>query len=138
MAKKLQLEIVTPEERTFSGSVDMVVLPGVQGELGILPEHVPLITEIEPGELVITAEGKQDFLAVGHGFVEITGDHVWVVTDMALPEDRIDEESAEEAIRRAEAAMNAEDVGDEEQAAVEAALARSLAQLKVKRRRQQL
>lgn len=130
----LRLEIVTPEAKTYSEDVDMVVLPGIEGELGILPQHVPLMTQLVPGELKVTRNGQDLYLAVGEGFVEVTQENVSVLTDMAVEEASIDEAAAQEAVQRAEAAMRG-DLGDEEVAAVQAALQKSLAQLHVKRRR---
>ena len=129
----LKLEIVTPEAKIYSEDVDMVTLPGIEGEMGIYPMHVPLMTQVRAGELVARKDGRDHFLAIGEGFVEISGDHVAVMTDMAIKADDIDETKAEEARRRAESRL-AEKLGDEESAAVQAALAHSLAQLKVKRR----
>lgn len=136
MAATLQLQIVTPEAQTFSDQVEMVTLPGVEGEMGVYPNHVPLMTELAPGEIIVRKDGRDYFLAVGEGFVEITGERVAVLTDMALKADEIDEAKAEEARRRAEARLS-EQLTDEETAAVSAALARSVAQLHVKRRRGQ-
>ncbi len=133
MAGTLKLEIVTPEARAYSEDVEMVTLPGVEGELGIYPEHVPLLTQIVPGELIARKDGRDYFLAVGEGFVEITGERVAIMADMAIRAENIDEAKAEEARQRAEARM-AEVLDDEEAAVVRAALAHSLAQLKVKRR----
>ena len=80
----LKLEIVTPESKIFSGDVDMVTVPGIEGELGILPQHVPLMTQLQPGELKISKSGQPDtYLAVGAGFVEVTGERVSILTDMA-------------------------------------------------------
>lgn len=135
MATTLRLEIVTPEKRAYSDDVEMVVLPGVEGEMGVYPMHVPVMTQITPGELVVTKGGKLLHLAVGEGFVEITQEKVNVLTDMAIEESHIDESAAEEAVKRAQAALAAHDLGGEESAMVEAALAKSLAQLHVKRRR---
>ncbi|MEY2410337.1 MAG: F-type H+-transporting ATPase subunit epsilon [Verrucomicrobiota bacterium] len=129
----LKLEIVTPEAKIYSEDVDMVTLPGIDGEMGIYPHHVPLMTQVVAGELVARHGGRDYFLAVGEGFVEITGERVAVMTDMAIQADDIDEMKAEEARKRAEARL-AEKLGDEETASVQAALAHSLAQLKVKRR----
>jgi F-type H+-transporting ATPase subunit epsilon len=129
----LKLEIVTPEATTYSEDVDMVTLPGIEGEMGIFPLHVPLMTQIVPGEISVRKGGRDFFLAVGEGFVEITGDHVSILTDMAIKQDDIDEARAEEAKKRAEARLN-EKLSDEESAMVSAALAHSLAQLNVKRR----
>ena len=133
MAATLKLEIVTPDAKVFSEDVDMVTLPGVEGEMGIFPQHVPLLTQIVPGEIVARKGGQDYFLAIGEGFVEITGDHVAILADMAIRAENIDEAKAEEARRRAEARL-AEKLDDEETAAVQASLMHSAAQLKVKRR----
>lgn len=134
MANTLKLEIVTPEAVTFSDEVEMVTLPGSEGEMGVYPMHVPLMTQIVAGELLVRQNGKEFLLAVGDGFVQITGDHVAVMTDMAIRAENIDAVKAEEARRRAEARLN-EKLSSEELAAVNASLANSLAQLKVTRRR---
>ena len=133
MASTLKLEIVTPEAKVYSEDVDMVTLPGVEGEMGILPMHVPLMTQLTAGEISVRKGGQDFFLAVGDGFVEVTGERVSVLTDMAIMAENIDEAKAEEARRRAEARL-AEKLDDEEVASANAALAHSLAQLKVKRR----
>jgi F-type H+-transporting ATPase subunit epsilon len=129
----LKLEIVTPEAKTYSDDVEMVTLPGVEGEMGIFPMHVALMTQIVPGEVIARKNGKDQFLAVGEGFAEITGDRVAILTDMAIKAENIDEAQAEEARKRAESRL-AEKLDDQEAAMVSAALAHSLAQLKVKRR----
>lgn len=133
MAATLKLEIVTPDAKVYSDDVEMVTLPGVEGEMGIFPNHVPLMTQIAPGEIIARKSGEDLFLAIGEGFVEITGDRVAILADMAIRAENIDESKAEEARRRAEARL-AEKIDDEESAMVQAALAHSLAQLKVKRR----
>jgi len=133
MASTLKLEIVTPEAKIYSEDVDMVTLPGVEGEMGIYPMHVPLMTQVTAGELVVRQGGQDHFLAIGEGFVEITGERVAVMTDMAIRADDIDETKADEARKRAESRL-AEKLSEEESATVHAALAHSLAQLKVKRR----
>ena len=130
----LKLEIVTPEATAYSEDVEMVTLPGVEGELGVYPNHVPLLTTLNPGELRVLKGGKETFLAIGEGFVEVTGTSVSVLTDMALELAGIDEHAAEAAVARAKAAME-KDLGSEEIAAVEASLQKALAQLHVKRRR---
>jgi F-type H+-transporting ATPase subunit epsilon len=129
----LRLEIVTPETKAYSEDVDFVLLPGSEGELGVFPNHVPLLTTLQPGELRIRKDGRETALAVGEGFVEITGDAVSVLTDMALESAQIDEAAAEKAVASAKAAMK-EDLGKEEVAAVHASLQKALAQLHVKRR----
>ena len=129
----LKLEIVTPDSKTYSEDVDMVTLPGVEGEMGIYPMHVPLMTQIKAGEIAVRKDGQDYFLAVGDGFVQITGDKVAVLTDMAIQADNIDEARAEEDRKRAEARLS-EKLTDEETASVQASLMHSLAQLHVKRR----
>lgn len=130
----LHLEIVTPEARTFSGEAQMVVVPGVEGEIGILPDHMPLMTQVNPGELRITTPEGDQYLAIGSGFLEVLPDRVSVMTDMAVPEAEIDEKAAEEAVARAQKELRDQALSGEEQAFVQAALLRSLAQLHVKRR----
>ncbi|HSU86558.1 MAG TPA: ATP synthase F1 subunit epsilon [Chthoniobacterales bacterium] len=136
MARTLRLEIVTPEAKAYSEDVEMVVLPGMDGELGVYPQHVPVLTTLKPGELRVFKSGHETSLAVGEGFAEITGDSISVLTDMALESTAIDESAAEAAVARAQAAMK-EDLGSEEVAAVQASLQKALAQLHVKRRRRQ-
>jgi F-type H+-transporting ATPase subunit epsilon len=129
----LKLEIVTPEAKIYSEDVEMVTLPGVEGELGIYPMHVPLLTQVAAGEVVALKGGRDAHLAIGEGFAQITSHRVAIMTDMAIKSEDIDEEKAEEARKRAEARLK-ERLGDDEVAAVNAALVNSLAQLKVKRR----
>jgi F-type H+-transporting ATPase subunit epsilon len=126
--------IVTPDGKVYSEEVDMVTLPGVEGQLGVFPQHVPLMTQMVPGEIIARKAAQDYFLAVGEGMIEITGDHVAVLTDMAIAAEHIDEAKAEEARQRAEARLQ-EKISDEEVASVNSALAHSLAQLHVKRRR---
>src|SRR4051812_11783408 len=114
----LRLEIVTPEATAYSEDVDMVTLPGTEGEFGVYPNHVPLLTALNPGELRVLKGGRETFLAIGEGFVEVTADKVSVLTDMAIEPAAIDEKAAEEAVERAKAAMRA-DLGHEVVAAVE-------------------
>ena len=134
MAGTLRLEIVTPEKTAYSEDVEMVTLPGSEGELGVYPNHVPLLTTLNPGELRVLKAGKESFLAIGEGFVEVTASTVSVLTDMALDVTAIDESAAEEAVARARAAMK-DDLTGEEVASVQASLQKALAQLHVKRRR---
>ncbi len=133
MAATLKLEIVTPEAKIYSEDVDMVTLPGVEGEMGIYPMHVPLLTQVAAGEVVALKAGRDHHLAIGEGFVQVTGDRVAIMTDMAIKAEDIDETKAEEARKRAEARLQ-EKLSEEEMASVNAALVNSLAQLKVKRR----
>ena len=132
----LRLEIVTPETTAYSEEVDMVTLPGSEGELGVYPNHVPLLTVMKHGEIRFVRSGRYSSLAVGEGFIEITPERVSVLTDVALEAERIDESAAEQAVARAQAAMK-EDHTAEEVAAIQVSLQKALAQLHVKRRRQQ-
>ncbi len=131
----LRLEVVTPEKRVYADDVDMVVMPGTEGELGVLPAHVPLVTALQPGPLRITKGGQVTELLVGNGFAEVTGTTVSVLADVAVEDAEIDERTAEEAVRRAEEALKDRSVDAETRAEEEAILRRSLAQLQYKRRR---
>jgi len=133
MADTLKLEIVTPDAVVYSEDVEMVTLEGVEGQMGIYPQHVRLMTQLVPGEMIVHKGGHDDFLAVGEGLVEITNDRVAIVTDMAVPANNIDEAKAEEARQRAAARLQ-EKLSSQDLASVNATLARSLAQLSVKRR----
>jgi len=133
MANTIRLEIATPEAMVYSEDVDMVTLPGVEGQMGVLPQHVRLITQLVPGELIVHQSGQDDFMAVGEGLVEVTNERVSIVTNMAIAVDKIDEAAVEEARQRAAARLR-EKISSEEVASVNASLARSLAQLNVKRR----
>ena len=134
MPDTLRLEIVTPAGTVYSENVEMVTMPGVAGQMGVYPQHVPLITQMEPGEIIVRKDGRDVFMASGEGLIEITAQRVAILTDLAVAADRIDEAKAEEARQRAEARLR-EKLSDEEHASVNAALARSLVQLRVKRRR---
>jgi F-type H+-transporting ATPase subunit epsilon len=131
---KLRLEIVTPEATAYSEDVDMVTLPGAEGDLGVYPNHVPLLTTLKPGEVRVLKDGRETFLAVGEGFVEIKADAVSVLTDMALESEQIDPTAAQAAVDRAKAAMKEDHTG-EEVAAIQASLQKALAQLHVRHRR---
>jgi F-type H+-transporting ATPase subunit epsilon len=133
----LKLEIVTPEARIFSDEVDSVVLPGYEGEMGVLPAHANLVTTLLPGELRILKGGKTTEMAVGEGLVEVTGTVTRILTDVALDADKIDEKAAEEAIARAQKALSELKPGEhqEEVAAAMAAIQRATAHLQIKRKR---
>src|SRR5262245_33973760 len=118
----IRLEIVTPDGVVCLEDVDMDTLPAVEGQIGILPMHVPLMTQMVPGELIVRKGGQDRSLAVGEGFVEITNDHVAILTDLAVAAENVDEAKAEEARRRAEARLH-EKLSAEEVASVNAVLA---------------
>ncbi|MDR1145996.1 MAG: ATP synthase F1 subunit epsilon [Verrucomicrobiales bacterium] len=130
----LHLEIVTPEKTAYTGDVDSVVIPATNGEMEVLPGHVPLLTMLQPGHLQTNRDGQRDMLAIGGGFVKITADRVVILTDVALTEDQINEVSVEEAIARAQQALQ-EKVSPDEEAALRAGIQKSLAQLSLKRRK---
>src|SRR5260370_9411786 len=130
----LKLEIVTPKEKIYSEDVEMVTLPGSEGELGVYPKHVPLLTTLVPGELRVLKDGRESSMAIGEGFVEIKADAVSVLTDMALESEKIDITAAEPAGEPAKAAMK-EDKTPEQGAAIQASLHKALAQLHAKPRR---
>ena len=134
MANTLKLEIVTPSAVVYSEDVSLVALPGRQGDMGIYPNHVPLMTKVAAGEVEVTRDGQKEMLAVGEGFAEVTGDRVSILTDRAALEADIDEAKAEEALKAAEDRLKGESLSDEQVIAAEAAAAAALAQLKVKRR----
>ncbi len=135
MANTFRLEIVTPEARTYSDDVEMVVLPGEDGEMGILPLHAPLLSMLKPGELRVKKDGQETSMAIGEGFVEVGPDRVSVITELAIEEKFIDEAATLAAIERAQTALKARDIGGEEVAAIESSISRSLAQLNLKRKR---
>ena len=134
MTETLKLEIVTPQATVFSDQVELVTLPGVDGEMGIYPNHVRLMTQMVPGQVTVQQNGAERLIAVGEGMVEVTATRVSIVTDMAINADQIDEAKVEEARARAAARLQ-EKISDEEVASVNASLARSLAQLHVRRRK---
>ncbi len=133
MADTLRLEIVTPEGTVYSEDVEMVTMPAIMGQIGVYPQHTPVTTQMEPGEIIVRKDGRDVFLATGEGLIEVTRRRVSILTDVAVASDRIDEAKAEEARKRAEARLR-EKLSDEEAATINASLARSLAQLRVKRR----
>jgi F-type H+-transporting ATPase subunit epsilon len=129
----IKLEIVTPEAKTFSDDVDMVTLTGIEGEMGIYPQHMPLMTQLVAGEINARKGEQTIVLAVGDGFVQITGGRVAILTDMAVRAENIDEAAAEEAQKKAEARLS-QKLSDEEAATVHASLVHLATQLKVKQR----
>jgi len=133
---QIRCEVITAERAVFSGDVDMVVAPGIEGQLGILHDHAPLITALTYGELVLHRQGQEDeYIAIGGGFMEVSADHVIILADSAERAEEIDETRAEEARRRAEELMTRQKHEVEDIARAEAALRRSTVRLKVARRR---
>jgi F-type H+-transporting ATPase subunit epsilon len=130
----MKLEVVTPERVAFSEDVSMVTLPAIDGQIGIYPQHVRLITQMAPGELSAITEQGEILLAVGEGIVVVTADRVDIVTDMAVRAEDVDEAKAEEERQRAAARLQ-EKISEESLASVNAAVIRAMAQLQVRRRR---
>ena len=135
----LRLDIVTAEQSIFSDDVEMVIAPGVEGQLGILPHHAPLMTTLQPGELLVRKGDTEEVLVISGGFLEVRPDRVIVLADAAERAEEIDVARAEEAKRRAEERLKKRHVTDIDEARAEAALRRALARLalaeRVKRRR---
>ena len=128
MAATLRLEIVTPEAIAFSEDVELVTLPAVGGQIGIYPQHVRLITQMVPGELIVTGGGRERLIAVGEGLVAVSGDRVEILTDLAIRVEDLDAAKVEEARKRARA-RHGEKIADESYAALNASIVRSLAHL---------
>ena len=131
---ELRLNIVTPEGELFAGEVDALLVPGAEGQLGILPHHAPLITVLDEGELVVRQGEEEYVFAIHGGYMQVLPDRVIVLADVAERASEIDIGRAEEARRRAEELL-AQEPPPEERAAALAALRRSLIRLRVARRR---
>lgn len=133
----LTLEIVTPEAKVFSAPIDTVVIPTVDGEIGILPGHIPLLTQVANGQLVVTREGKTEALIVGEGFAQVQGDVVSVLTEHALEEAKMDENAIETAMQRAQQSLKdgASDLDPAEIERLESVVRFSVAALTVRKKR---
>jgi F-type H+-transporting ATPase subunit epsilon len=132
----LTLEIVTPEARVYTDVIDSVVIPTTEGEVGILPGHIPLLTQVESGELRVTKGSDTVWLAVSGGFVEIEGDRVHVLAEHAITEEKIEEKAVEEALKRAEQQLkDAAHLDPQEYEHLQSLVRYSGVQLAVKRRR---
>ncbi len=134
------LQIVTPEGKVFSDKVDLVVVPGAEGELGLLSLHAPLVTTLKPGELRYTKDGQEHVFAVGSGLLEVTQDSVAVLSDLAVNEKDIDEAAVEKALEAARKAYEErpDDAHPEDIVALQLAIQKAMAQLSVRRRRHHL
>ena len=135
MTTTLKLEVVTPTGQVYAQDVEMVTLPGSEGEMGILPQHAPLITRLGEGEFGARRGSQEDRILVTRGMAEVLADRVSVLTVFATNEANIDEQKAEEARARAEERLKKSDLSKNEQVMVEASLAHATAMLKFKRRR---
>lgn len=131
----MRLSLVTPERKTFEGDIDQVTIPTSQGSITVLPNHMQVVAQLEPGELIVKQGTKETNIASGYGFAQITGEQVSVLTDLAEEVSEISEKEAEEARKRAvEALKDKERLSGEEYASVAASLEKSLVRLRIKRR----
>jgi F-type H+-transporting ATPase subunit epsilon len=130
MADKLQVDIVTVEGRRYRGDADFVVAPGSEGELGVLPRHIPLLTALAPGAVKVRNDGEELYFFVSGGFLDVRPDQVTVLADAAERAEDIDEARAQEARRRAESMLQ-QKLSDADQAAAAAAMARAEARLRL-------
>lgn len=132
----LTLEIVTPEAKVYSDTIDSVVVPTVEGEIGILPGHIPLLTQVADGELRVTKGGTTQWLAIGGGFAQIDGDRVRVLAEHAITEEKIDENTVEAAMKRAQDELKAaKDMDPQQYEHLQSLVRYAGVQLAVKRRR---
>ena len=132
----MNLEIVIPEEKVYEDTIDSIVIPTSSGEIDILPGHVPLVTEVEPGEIIVSKSGERQSLAISKGFAQCVGDKISILAEDAIHIDEIDESTVEDAQRRAEESLaNMEKMSDEEIAMMETQIAYARAQILVKRKR---
>jgi F-type H+-transporting ATPase subunit epsilon len=132
----IHLEVITPEKKVYEDDVDMVIAPGSEGYLGILPRHAPLLTALGPGEFRVKKGGVEEVLAVFGGFMDVRSDRVVVLTDAAEPAEEIDAQRAQEARQRAQEALaKAATLSAAEEAVARAALQRALVRLRVSERR---
>jgi F-type H+-transporting ATPase subunit epsilon len=132
----LTLEIVTPEAKVYSDTIDSVVIPTVEGEIGVLPGHIPLITQVDDGELRVTKGATTQLLVVSGGFAQIDGDRVRVLAENAINEEKIDEQAVEAALKRAEQQLkDAKDMDPKQYEQLQGLVRYSGMQLAVKRRR---
>ncbi len=132
----LHLEVITPEHRVYEDDVDMVIAPGSEGYLGILPHHAPLLTALGPGEFRVKKGGVEEVLAVFGGFMDVRGDRVTVLTDAAEPAEEIDRQRAEAARQRAQETLaQAGTLSAADEARARVALQRALVRIRVSERR---
>ncbi|MBL4576787.1 MAG: ATP synthase F1 subunit epsilon [Opitutaceae bacterium] len=131
----LHLEIVTPEDRVYDSAIDSVVIPAATGEMGILPGHIPVVAQLEAGELQVSNNGKTESLIVGRGFARVEGDVVSILAESAIHEEHIDEKAVEEAVARAEKALAEAPSDHGEVERLEGILRFATAQLTIRRRK---
>lgn len=133
----IRCDIVTQERRVYSDDVDIVLLPGIEGQMGILPRHASLLTALDFGEVIVRKKGEEEYFAIGGGFAEVQPDHVIVLADSAESVTEIDMERAQKARERALQMMEEGTPKDPGQyARIEAALKRAQVRIDVSRKRQ--
>ena len=130
----MQLEIITAEQQVFNDEVELLVAPGIEGQLGILPHHAPLMTALQPGEILIRKDGNDTFLVVTGGFMEVMGNKVTILADACERSEEIDEQRAQEAVDRARERIDSQ-ASDMQLELVVASLRRAQVRLNVVRRR---
>jgi len=130
----MHLEIITAERQVYSDDVELVLAPGIEGELGILPHHAPLMTALQPGEIMVRKDGEESYLAVSGGFLEVMGNRVMVLADACEHSEEIEEERAQEAVRRAQERLGSRDADLDLERAL-SAVRRAESRLRVSRRR---
>ena len=131
----IRVDIVTAERLVFSEDADIVMVPGVEGELGILPHHAPIMTMIKPGEVLVRKGTEEYSLAVSGGFLEVKPDHITILADAAERADEIEIARAEAAKKRAEESLKGRTTAETDLANAEASLRRAMARLKVAEKR---
>ena len=132
----MNIEIVTPEARVYEDTIESVVMPTTSGEIDILPGHIPIVTEIQAGELIVSKSGTRQSLAISKGFAQCVGDKISILAEDAIHIDEIDESAVEEAQKRAENALaTMEKMSDEEVAMLETQIAYARAQLIMRKNR---
>jgi len=130
LTSTIRLDIVTPEKIIYSDDVQTVVAPGIEGDLGILPNHTPLITTLRPGALMVRKDGEDLHLAILGGFLEVRPNRVIILADAAERHEEIDKEEAEEAKRQAAQRLSCKET-NVDMASAEAQLRHALVRLKV-------
>lgn len=131
----LHLEVITPEKKVYEDDVDMVIAPGSEGYLGILPHHAPLLTALGPGEFRVKKGGIEEILVVFGGFMDVRGDRVVVLTEAAEPAEDIDAQRAQAARERAQEMLQAGTLSAADEARARASLQRALVRIRVSERR---
>ena len=130
----MRLEVITAEQQVYSDEVEVLIAPGIDGELGILPHHAPLMTALQPGEILIRKGGEETYLAVSGGFLEVMGNQVTILADACERSDEIDEERAQEAMQQAQERL-ASRTADIDLSQATAEVRRAESRLRVARRR---